>query len=45
MLCAKGSAQQIGHQNQDLITKQVAKTVIDLLEVVNVDHGQPGLFL
>jgi len=43
VLRAKVRAQQIGHQDQHLITKQVAVAVIDQLEVVNINHRQPGL--
>ena len=44
-MAAKGAAQDIGHQNQHFVAVEMAKAVVDLLEVVDVDDGQPLLQL
>ncbi len=40
---AEGVAQDVGDQDQHLVAVQVPETVVDLLEVVDVHHGQPVL--
>src|SRR6218665_1150265 len=43
VVAAERVAQDVGNQDQHLIAIQMAEAVVDLLEVVDVDHGQPLL--
>ncbi|MNT70358.1 hypothetical protein D3C72_2087360 [compost metagenome] len=40
-MAAKRCAQDVGNQDQHLVAIQMPKAVVDLFEMVDVDHGQP----
>lgn len=43
IVAAERAAQQVGHEDQHFVAVKVAKAVVDLLEVVDIDDGQPLL--
>ena len=43
VVAAKRAAQDVGNQDQHFVAIQVAKAVVDLLEVIDIHHRQPLL--